>query len=301
MLIKKTRILNAGFTKKFIINKKLYIGVPANDENVEKLGIDISHGETSVLPSAQFGISSRRNADGEWIVDKNKEKERRIVNTVYWTWRDWRGNEYSEWRDVTKECYPKYFIEPTLIEVQLTRKSEKDYLTSIINVSNFDNQESVIKQTINMYLEIFGYCLLYNEKFTVDINNIKRFQWEFLPHGERIWVTTQWQQKMKEKNEKCDVFYQYRLDIINDFSPKEVYIGEKGMTGYFAFVFDNFCIFENGKYGNATYITNIDNWKDLSQMTKQQLFATNNVKARLIHHSNWHQNIRRFMRETTKS
>jgi hypothetical protein len=301
MLIRKTRILSADFSKKFVINGKLYIGVPADTDNIKKIELDINQGETSVLPSAYLGVNCRRNADGEWIVDKSGEKEWRTVNTVMWTWQDWGGNEHSKWCDIVKECYPKHFIEPTLIEIQLIKSSNKEYLASIINADNFEQQKDVIKQTINMFLEIFGYCLLYNERFTVDASNIKRCQWEFLPQGERIWVTSQWHEKMRERNENCDDFYQYRLDVISDFSPNEVYTGEKGMTGYFAFVFDDFCIFENGKYGNATYITNTNHWQQLSQMTKQQLFATNNVKVRFIHHSNWHQNIRRFMRETTNS
>ena len=301
MLISKTRIKNADFAKKFIKNGKLYIGVPADDINIEKLGIDIDKGETTVLPSWNFGINCLRNAEGYWITDKNGKKEPRHVNTVLWTWRDWAGNEYSDWRNVIKECYPKHFVEPSLIEIQLAMDSDKKYLASIIDAGDYEQQKDVIKQTINMYLEIFGYCILYDEKFFVDIKHIKRCQWEILPPDERVWITSQWHQKFGKKNENCNAFFQFRLDIINSFSPNDVYIGEKGMTGYFAFVFDDFCIFENGKYGNATFITKSDNWQELSQMTKKELFESNNIIARFVHQKQWHNEIKQFIFQFNKA
>ena len=295
MFINKTRVQNVDFAKKFIKDGKLYIGVPADDTNIKKLGIDINRGETSVLPAGCFGKNCRHNTDGEWVTDKNGKKEPRHINTVKWSWRDWAGNEHSDWCDVYKECYPKYFIEPALVEIQLYIGKEKKYLASVLNVSDFDKQKNIIKQTINMYLEIFGYCLIYDENFSIDVNQIKRCQWEFLPPDEKIWVTSQWHQNMGKKNENHDEFFQFRLDTINSFSPNETYIGEKGMTGYFAFVFDDFCIFENGKYGHATFITKADNWQELSQMTKKELFESNNVLVRLVHQKFWFDQIQDFI------
>jgi len=295
VLVNKTRVNNIDFTRKFATDKKIYIGVPADEINVEKLDIDIDMGETTVLPSGNFGINCRRNADGEWITDKSGTKEPRHVNTVKWSWRDWAGNEYSDWCDVYRKCYPKIFIPPDLIEIHLFISSGKKYLTSKIDIIEFEQQRRVIKQTINMYLEIFGYCFLYDENFDIEINNIKRCQWEILPPDERKIVITQWFQNMGNKKEPNDTFFQFRLDIISSFMPNETYIGEKGMTGYIAFVFDDFCIFEHGKYGNATFITKADNWQELSQMTKKELFASNNVLHRFVHQKSWHNDIRQFV------
>jgi len=300
MFLKQKRVMNVNFAKRFVKNGKLHIGVPADEGNLTKLNMDVSKGETSVLPPAYIGINCQRNADGEWIVDKNAEKESRLVNTIYLTWQDWHGNEHGKWCDVIKECYPKHFVEPVLVEIQLTKSSSREYLASVLDINNFVQQKDVIKLTINMFLEIFGCCFLYNEDFSFDISNIKRCQWEFLPQGERIWATAQWEQKMRDKNEKCDDFFQYRLDTINNFAPKEIFEGSKGMTGYFAFVFDDFCVFENGKYGNATYITDANDWQQLSQMSKSELFATNNVSTRLVHNENWQNCIKQFMHEASK-
>jgi len=300
MFISKTKIKNADFVKAFIKKGKLYIGVPADDININKLGIDIEKGETSVLPSPDFGKNCSRNADGEWIIDKSRKKVPRHVNTVKWKWRDWAGNEYSDWRDIIKECYPKFFVEPYLQEIHLVKNSNKNYLASILDINDFEHQKTYIKQTINMFLEIFEYCFLYDNNFSIDINHIKRCQWEFLPPDEKIWITSHWHQRMKERNENCDAFYQFRLDTISSFSPKETYIGDKGMTGYFAFVFDKFCIFENGKYGHATYITKADNWRELSQMTKKELFKSKNILAKFIHQKYWQDEIKEFIYQHDK-
>ena len=295
MIIKKTRIQNVDFAKEFITNGKLYIGVPADEVNAAKLGIDLSLGETSVIPAPGFGKNCDRNVNGEWITEKSGAKELRHVNTVKWTWRDWAGNEYSDWRNVAKECYPKSFINPYLIEINLVKNSDRNYLASIIEIIDFEHQEKIIKQTINMFLEIFGYCILYDAEFIIDFNNIKRCQWELLPPDEKIFVISQWLKTHKDKKENIDAFFQFRLDTIISFSPNETYVGEKGMTGYFAFVFDNFCIFENGKSGNATYITGAENWQELSQMTKKELFDSGNILARFIHQRQWYDQIKQFV------
>ena len=44
--------------------------------------------------------------------------------------------------------------------------------------------------------------------------------------------------------------------------------GVNGFKGYYAYLYDNYCVLESAFYGNATYIIPKDNWEELSQKTK---------------------------------
>lgn len=48
--------------------------------------------------------------------------------------------------------------------------------------------------------------------------------------------------------------------------------GVNGFKGYYAYLYDNYCVLESAFYGNATYIIPKDNWEELSQKTKRELF-----------------------------
>jgi len=301
MFIKKRRILKVDFAEEYIKDNRIHIGVPADVENIKKVGLDTKNGANSVLPSPLLGINSRRNADGEWRVDKNAPKEMRVIRTIEWTWQQWvpggGTEEHSDWRDIVKECYPKRFISPHNVEVQLATCNKSSFLTSEILVSNYEKEKPLIKNTINMYLEIFGFCYIYDEDYKFDIHKIKHCQWEFLPPGDRIWAKGNLEKEAMTKNENSDKFFQHRLDTLHSYSPKEVYQGKNGFCGYFAFIFGDFCIMENGKYGNATYVIKSANWEVLSQMTKAQLFDTKSVIKRFVHHAEWNKKMDAFMNE----
>lgn len=304
MFISKSRVEKIGFVKQYIKNKRLCIGVPASSDNINKLGIDISNGETSVIPSPSLGSNCRKNAEGEWITDKTAEKERRYVNTIYWTWHQWAPGggteEQCDWRDVYRLCYPKKFIDPDCMEINLVSVSDKQFLASSIYVKNFEESTRLIKQTINMYLELFGCCYIYDNKFNFDATSVKKCQWEFLPAGEKIWVSEQVKKAKISNRRNRDDFFQHRIDVFQSHSPQQVYYGVKGFAGYYAFIFGEYCVFENGLYGNATYITTSENWEFLSQMTKRELLYSKNVIQRIIHDSSWDGKIDAFFRRIGK-
>jgi hypothetical protein len=296
MYFNQNRVINVNSTETYVKDKQLRIGVPASEENIQKLELDIESGETSILPSPLKGINCSRNAIGECIADKSQNKEPRTINTVYWSWKDWSGKEYSDWCDVTKDCYPKKLIPPTGIEIQLSKHDGKKFLSSIVEVENFEESQETIKIALNMFLEIFGCCYVYNEDFNFNPFDVKRCQWQLLPEGERIWVSEQNNLKKRQNAKSENSFFQHRLDILNSFSPTEKYVGTNGFAGYFAFIFGKYCIFESGWYGNATYVVASKDWERLSQMTKQELFASNNVIERFTHTKSWDGEIGRFMK-----
>ena len=194
--------------------------------------------------------------------------------------------------------YPKVEIPASNIEFLLTKNnSGESFILANIN-SKTDKQ--IVKQTINMFLEIFGFCEIFNEDLDlVDIHNkIKRCNWELLPPGVRAITLTS---ANKEKNNKKRPDYnQLRLDTLNSYEPIEIFVGSGGFTGYHAFVFENICFLENAYYGNATYVVPKDKWKELSQLSKQEVLATSDVIDKVNHTKEWFDKIDALMNKYEK-
>lgn len=89
----------------------------------------------------------------------------------------------------------------------------------------------------------------------------------------------------------------YRLKHIESFKPITCVQGTKGFDGYYAYLFESFCVLESAKYGNATYIIGIDNWELLSQKTKTELLNADEVIKKIIHTANWKNSFTKFIRE----
>ena len=83
----------------------------------------------------------------------------------------------------------------------------------------------------------------------------------------------------------------YRLEHIEEYDYDEVVEGINGFAGYYAYLFNKHCVFESAKYGNATYIVPRHNWEYLSQRTKKELFEEGEVENKIIHNSQWLNNI----------
>ncbi len=95
MIINKKRILSLNFLDKYKDNN-IKIGINVTNEEYKKLGIKEFIEGTTIQPSPSFGINCSRNSNGYSYPDKTQPKEKRIVNTVYWTWHDWGGYEHGD-------------------------------------------------------------------------------------------------------------------------------------------------------------------------------------------------------------
>ena len=140
-----------------------------------------------------------------------------------------------------------------------------------------------------MFLEIFGFCEIFDEDLDlIDIHNkIKRCNWELLPPGVRTIALTSIKREKESKKKK-------RPDY------NQIFVGSGGFTGYYAFVFKNTCFLENGYYGNATYVVPNDKWKELSQLSKQEVLSTTDVIDKVNHTSDWFDKIDILMNKHEK-
>lgn len=289
MKITKRRIKNVDqFTKLYAQNEKLYIVANLKDIGpgvIQSIGFpeDIKVGIT-ILPKVKGPISDY-NANGKYIVHEDKPKE-----TVYHTilHRDWHGN-YG-FADMPYERYPRTFIPAPNIELTIIEIEGKLFISTIGLDNNEQNAEQ-IKHCINLFLELFGICELYDKSLTPIVKNVplKRVNWQILPEGEYPWQhIAKLAGGIGSLRDNKGKLERYRIESILSYKPDEMYYGTGGFYGYLVFIFKkkNLVIMENIKYGNATYVFE-GNWKKFSQMTKAEIIQEKLMKDRLRHNKYW--------------
>ena len=286
MIIAQTKILKKP--QLIDVDDNCFVVVEATEDNLKILGINKFEEGLTIQPSSKFGIESRRNINGYYKVERNLPKEKRFIRTIYWEWKLYDGSWQSDYRDIYKECYPKTYYEPYGIEMTLLNKENDKKLILTKITSEVD-----IKNVINLYLEVFGYCEVLDEKLNslLATTEFIRRNWEILPPDVKISVKRIKDGQTDDKIKKRKDFNQVRLDTLEKFNPVERNIGRNGFQGYYAYVFDNICILESPIYGNATYVIDRSNWKKASMETKKTLINDKQLLKRIEHNSNWFEEI----------
>lgn len=298
MKISKNRIINVEqYTKLYSQNELLYVVARCNDmsfSDFQFMGFpkNIIAGMT-ILPKP-VGPVSQYNANGKEIVHRNKPKE-----TVYhdvWL-KDWHGDYHSV--DVPYERYPRTEIKAPCVEIKVIAKKGEFYFATD-GISNSDRNKDLIKHCINLFLELFGVCELFDKSFTPIVKQlpVKRVNWQILPEGEKPWIyLSSLADENKNVNDKQKNLEKYRIETILGYKPDELYYGKGGFHGYLVFVFKKkkLVVMENIMYGNATYIFD-KNWKALSQMTKAEIIQDKLMKYRLQHNHYWKSQLKNILK-----
>lgn len=301
MYINKTRIISTEFFNEFE-GKIIRLTLPLED-NVIALAIqcgfsnELREGE-KVLP-AKIGPISKKNAEGFDIIHRDQEKET-CYRTIEWTWRQWIGRgeteEVTDFRDVPYQRYPRTFIPPYSIELQILKKDNKKYIVSEKIEYNHIIHD-YLKHGINLFLELFHQCYIVDNDFTNNElrTNIIKLNWKILPQGEYPWEIRYEQIKpfIEKASKRNQPIIEYRLKKINGYRPDFVAIGVNGFSGYMVYGFSSrsIYIFESTLINNATYVFD-QRWKDISQLTKKDILTAELQKDRIIHRvDSWDMNI----------
>lgn len=282
--IKGKRIRKVNIPKEFDIST-IQIGVLVSGNEAEKVCL-FEPGDV-VLPRGSFGVQSRKNAYGYTYADKTKQKERRYVSTN-WVYPFGNINASMVAADIYKTCYPKVVMPPCAIELKLYQdESRQKYV--IADLTD-EIREKYLKETINLFLEIYGVCYIFDEDIQIDnLARRQRCNWEILPAGEL--PSKHIKKQLSNRGQKTDTFSVFRLEYMETLNSEKIVEGINGFNGYYAYVFKNYCVLESAVYGNATYIIPKENWEILSQKTKKELFKEDKVIAKLDHTEKWQQNI----------
>ena len=287
MIICKSRINSISFIDGMPLDK-IKVGIQVTSKEYEKLGFEVFEEGIAIEPSPLLGINCERNACGYSYPDKTKPKESAVIGTRYWELLDWGGHPHSGYCDIIRDIYPKIEIKPANIEfIFVKNQAQEEFI--IADISN-DDKKKYLKQTINMFLEIFGFCEIFNEDLSLVTSRdyLKRCNWEILPPGVKAKALEK-RKGDKAKNKKS--FNQYRLDVLDTYKPEQTVIGLGGFSGYYAYLFSNTCFLESGTYGNATYIIPKKDWESLSKLSKGELSKTDKVIDKVIHNEDWEMNI----------
>lgn len=295
MIIKKHRI---GNIEKYLIGLKegdsFYVGsMDLERHRPTLLKAGFSHalevGER-LLPAPLFGSTSIYNAEGLYVPQKDKPKE-----TAYreheWHLDDWGGYPHSGISEIPYKRYPRIFIPPPSIELQISLDgSSHKFISSDKLTFNKESYEK-IKITINLFLELFGEFETFTESLIPAMTApTKRVYWEILPKGAYPWEELQAKltpiiERASKGNQPLIMF---RLEVINNAKPDFYAIGEAGFYGYTVFGFKkkNLHVFESIYFGNATYVF-AENWEELSKKTKAEILNASLQKDRIVHREGW--------------
>ena len=123
-----------------------------------------------------------------------------------------------------------------------------------------------MKETINIFLEVYGLCYVFSDGIKIDETvKRRRCNWEILPSGKKPSVHLI--NLFKEQGSNPDTFDVARLQLLDKYKSEQIVEGLNGFNGYYAYIFKNYCVLESAIYGNATYIIPKENWEMLSQKT----------------------------------
>lgn len=254
-------------------------------------------GET-VLPDASLGPVSQFNAEGKYI--KHKDQPLEIAyRMVEWHWTEFRGRhdteEMTDWRDVPYPRYPRTYIPAPSIELRIVATAQGIPVLIADPIEYNENKFDTIRHTVNLFLEIFGECQIFDDDLEQIIHSpLKRLNWKILPPGHYPWERLEEHVRplIEQARPGNQPIIEDRFKIINSYHPDFHAIGQAGFYGYVVFGFPakGIFIFESIFTGNATYVFD-ENWEELSKMTKAEILSEHLQKDRVVHLRGWHDRI----------
>lgn len=279
-------------TKDLINNSKLsYLGFRIVDN---ELMLD----EEIILPNPKIGSVSKENLNGKEIVHKDKEK---VKKDIYLGERpsfgDWSKGSFSLWQ--RRDVYQKSFIQPRGygIKVDVNSYDKEDNSWEVVFTINhtFLRSESNFNNDLLFALSLLNevtrkYNIYPSDMSAKDIISSRYISWSLFPPGERD-IKNALSQRLSKSNNKHKEVVLDRAKVIEELKPQKFIYSTDLSNDYYGALFkDNLVVFENIKYGNATYIL-YDDWEDISKLSRSEILNTRDDFDRVLHNSNWQKSL----------
>jgi len=234
---------------------------------------------------------TRFNLYGKELIHKEMEKEHREIERDYHI-VDWHGTDHYGTCFQNRMCYPKEYIFPPLSRIIRDSGKLRSELLTKADVE-------LLKHTINMFLEVFGYCEIVDK----DENpigqkiKIKEVSWRILPPGKYPWERAEkalddYFEKAPGKNKEV---LRNNHKTFAKYEPDFLAIGENSFNGYvvYGYTNKNLYVFESNQVGNATYVFKGD-WENASQLTKHDIIKGNLCHKRIVHAKTWEKTVKQM-------
>lgn len=303
---KKIRDLKAHL-KPLAPNEGFYIAFAGLEDrlaDIAKVGFSVPPvaGER-LLPAGKFGIASRRNADGEEIIHKDKPLETHYRQRE-WTWKEFRGRyDYEEKYKIVEvpyKRYPRSWKPPHGVELQV-RAAPNDTLAITAGpfyLSNVDQE--LLLNAVHMFVELFGECRLVKEDLAEATPvPVRRLNWEVLPPGKYPWSRAEpaVERVIQPTSAGDQAVLRERVKTITAYEPDFIAIGRNGFSRYMVYGWDEHQLYvlESTEVNNATYVLK-NNWEAVSAMTKAEVLDSGMHHARLVHRNSWWNGVADLMR-----
>jgi|LauGreSBDMM110SN_4_FD.fasta_scaffold55800_1 hypothetical protein len=305
MIIRRSRIRNLDRYLGNLIPKtaiKFVVEVdqvPAAD--LVQSGFDGMTAGQTLLP-AVVGKVTKRNAEGDYVVHKDRPKESRFVGRREWTRKEWAGRdqtrEVTEAVDVERMCYPRTFVPPPGVELTVVEHDGRTYVTSPTTVWRDASNDDVL-HLINLFLELFGEAEVRHENLdSFTPPHTQRVNWSMLPPGANTvtGVLAHVRSIIAARKPSLRGPIEERLTIMASKNPDEVVLGHGGYHAYVAYIFNKkgYAILESVLPDNATYVFD-QNWQVVSGLTKTQVLDGNFHIDRIIHDGGWPVNLAKYV------
>lgn len=279
---------------------EIILAVPVDQipkEQLVRIGFGLTMGiGDRVLPSYELGPVSRRNAEGHYIVHRDRKMEY-ACRTIEWYWTECHGRDRIEKFDVIDvpyKRYPRTFVPPPSVELML---QELTLGSTAVTAGPFpysednERQRSLLRHSVNLMLEAFGMCQVHGGRnWQVLKSPIRRVNWLVLPPGRYPWpkLKTHMAQVLQRMTPGRRAVAERRLETVSRYVPDFTALGHAGFGGYVIFGFEEKGIFvlESTRRDNATYVFGHD-WERLSRLTKAEILAGDLHQDRIIHRANW--------------
>jgi hypothetical protein len=274
------------------------VDLDGNRETLRELGFDNRpRSGDAVLPPAR-GPVSRKNAEGEEVVHKDRPKEWvwRLVNARWIEWHGPYAEEHFGVRPRRYKRYPRTQLPPVGFELVATELGTGAIGLVLGRFVRGRDDESLLF-AINLLLEVFGEAeILDADLVTVFEAPMRRLNWKILPRGRRPWSDLQ--RALRPVVDTLDSTERpvadYRLQLMHSFEPDFTAVGRGGFRGYVIFGFEGVgrYVLESLYYGNATYVLG-ENWERISSMTKAEILTESLHEVRIVHTRGWERQLRR--------
>lgn len=280
-------------TGKYLIGKKLG---DFTEDKLMKISDRVSwEGGEAFLPS-KIGKTSKINADGKVIIRRDLPKQMASQELKYTRFEFDGPDSRREVDESTWRTYQRFVRErlpaPNVLVKCITSNNEEFLM---IECDSADSDELLLHK-LNLALEVFEseFELHVSAKngFVKIPSKFKFVHWEILPSGEKTQeevislikstISSDIKKTIKPIVEK-------RLATIANYEPDEIAIGVGGYKGYIVYNFPekSISVLECDNVNNATYVFDIDNWKELSKLSKTEIIESNLAKRRIIHDPSW--------------